>query len=145
MRAPFRIPICLLLGLLLVGCLQRPEAPLPEPPSLVTVGMTEYRFDIKPLPARGAISFRVVNSGATDHDLTLIRVPPGVKSLDAQLRGGSRLYVVPIAEVKPRKPGEEGLFAVDLPAGRYGLICFVRDPDGIQHANKGMSAEFRVP
>jgi hypothetical protein len=44
-----------------------------------------------------------------------------------------------------RPPGSTTSVAVDLAPGRYGLVCFLPDPDGQQHAQKGMSSEFRIP
>jgi hypothetical protein len=76
--------------------------------------------------------------------MVLIAVGDDIPPIDQQLRSGNRLVVPTVARLSPRGPGRWGTFAVDLPPGRYAMVCFVKDPDGGQHAQKGMSAEFRI-
>ena len=106
--------------------------------------MSEYRFDFVPPPAPGRLVFRAENRGTIDHSLTLVVLPEDYPPLDEQLRGETRRGATTIASLRRRGPGLKGIFAVDLPPGRYGLVCFVPDADGTLHALKGMNAEFRV-
>lgn len=115
----------------------------PPPPAVVQVSMDEYRFAYEPPRSPGRIVFDARNDGRVDHQLVLIHLPEGVPSIDRQLRSKDRKVVPTVATLAAREPGRRGTFAVDLDPGRYALVCFVNDPDG-QHAQKGMSAEFRI-
>lgn len=115
----------------------------PPRPATVRVTMDEYRFGYQPPKTRGRLVFEARNVGRIDHQLVLTYLPPGVPPIDRQLRSENRRVVPTVANLPPRRPGGRGTFAVDLEPGRYALICFVRDPDG-QHAQKGMSSEFRI-
>lgn len=106
--------------------------------------MSEYRFDYRPPKAAGRTLLRVHNDGRLAHNLVLIPLDDSIPPLDQQLRGSDRLIVQPVASLPERETGQSGTFAVDLERGRYGLVCFVQDPDGVQHARKGMSSEFRI-
>ncbi len=106
--------------------------------------MTEYRYRFVPPSEAGRIVFDVRNDGRLDHELVLIVLPEGVASIDEQLRSKKRRVVPTVAELAPRRPGQRGTFAVDLTPGRYAMVCFVQDPDGSQHATKGMNADFRI-
>lgn len=133
------------MGLALGACRSSPGPPLPAEATEVMVAMTEYRFDYeRPIP-EGAVVFRVDNAGTVDHELYLVEIPKNLEtSLEEQLRSAERRVVLPIASSPLRSPGQGTVFAVDLTPGRYGLICFVKDPDGKQHFQKGMNSEFRV-
>lgn len=117
---------------------------LPARPQTVDVVMREYRFDYTPPASAGRVVFNVRNGGRLHHDLVLVLLPEDVPPLAEQLRGSDRRVVATIASVPDRAPGQRATFATDLAPGRYGLICFVKDADGVQHAQKGMSSEFRV-
>jgi hypothetical protein len=41
-------------------------------------------------------------------------------------------------------PGKSDAFAVDLAPGRYAMVDFVRDREGVINGLKGMNSEFRV-
>jgi uncharacterized cupredoxin-like copper-binding protein len=116
----------------------------PPPARTVHVDMREYRFDYRKSFRAGRTVVRVRNRGELVHQLVLINLPADVPPLDTQLRSGERRVVPTIVDVQARPPGATGSFAVDLDPGRYGFVCFVQDPDGRQHAQKGMSSEFRV-
>jgi hypothetical protein len=92
----------------------------------------------------GRVVFRVDNVGTLEHSLTLIAIPEDYPPLDEQLHGETRRGATTIQVLPRRKPGVPGTFAADLRPGRYGFVCFVEDPDGVNHALKGMNAEFRV-
>ena len=49
-----------------------------------------------------------------------------------------------MASIRQQPPGDDEVFAVDLPPGRYGFLCFVEFPEGGTHAFRGMNSEFRV-
>jgi hypothetical protein len=118
--------------------------PVPPKPALVTIVAREYRFDYSPPRKRGRTVFELRNRGRRNHDMVLVELPADVPPIDVQLRSPSRQVVPTLASLPARRPGGRGTFALDLAAGRYAIICFVRDPDGRQHAQKGMSSEFRI-
>ncbi|MGI9193062.1 MAG: hypothetical protein ACR2FO_00895 [Actinomycetota bacterium] len=133
------------MAVLLSACRQPSGASVEKRPAEVRVTMKEHEFEMPGSLTTGALTFRVHNEGLEDHDLTLIQLPETLdRSLDEQLRGERRMSVLPIAQIKSRSPGKSGFFAVDLDPGKYGIICFVRGPDKIPHARKGMSREFVI-
>ena len=75
----------------------------------------------------------------------MVRLPDGFQgTLDAQLHSAARLPLPTVASLPLQPPGVRGVFAVDLQPGKYGFICFVEDPDGRKHSDKGMSSVFAV-
>ena len=106
--------------------------------------MNDFSFAHAGVVPPGPLVIRATNVGRVAHQLLLVKVPPGVRSLKEQLQGTRRRASHPVAFIPDRQPGQTGMFAVDLPAGRYGLVCFVPGPDGVPYALKGMSSEFRV-
>lgn len=137
----------LAVGLIVVSACSgggRRAAPRPPRPAVVTVSMREYRFEHQPAIAPGRAVFRVANAGGIDHQLVLVRLPddlPG--TLDEQLHSATRRPVETIYQFGFR-PGDAAVFAADLPAGHYGFVCFLQDPDGTPHALKGMSSDLWV-
>lgn len=118
---------------------------LPPPPAKMDVTMREYAFDNPSTVAAGRVVFRVHNAGTMDHEAILVRLPDDAPPIAEQLRSESRMGVETVATLRDRAPGSDGTSAADLRAGRYAFICFIADPDGKSHADKGMSSEFRVP
>ncbi|HUP70497.1 MAG TPA: hypothetical protein VM142_11890 [Acidimicrobiales bacterium] len=123
---------------------QKTARSLPPGPAKVSVAMSENRFAYQPPRSTGRVVFEARNEGHVDHELVLVIVPEDLPPLDEQLRSGTRRVIATLASVPRRQPGRRGTFAVDLEPGRYGIICFVQDADGVQHAQKGMSSEFRL-
>jgi hypothetical protein len=107
--------------------------------------MQEYRFAYDAVIAPGRVVFDVRNDGRLQHRLALLPLPDDLPPIDVQVHGSQHRVVSPYAGVPDRRPGQRGVFAADLVAGRrYGLVCFLVDADGATHAFKGMTAEFRV-
>ena len=106
--------------------------------------MSDYAFRHPPEAPPGRVVFRVTNAGALPHSLVLVELPEDFPPVDEQLRSDVRRPVANLARVPERPPGSRDTYAVDLIPGRYAMACFVTDPDGVSHALKGMSSEFRV-
>ena len=121
-----------------------PGPPLPPAAQVVEVVMEEYRFVWTPPTRPGRVVLRVRNGGRLAHDLVLAELPDDLPPILEQLRGDTRRHVTPIANLPPRRPGSRTAIAVDLSAGRYAVICYIKDPDGLVHARKGMGTEFRL-
>lgn len=127
-----------------VSCTPQTRTCPPAAP-VVDVTMREYRYDDPEAVPGGRVLFRVRNAGALDHELVVVALPPDLEeSIDEQLRSSNRRAFPTLVHLTRRTPGRRGAFALDLASGRYAMICFLRDPDGKQHAVQGMSAEFRV-
>lgn len=129
----------------LVGCAPGAAAPLPPTPPVVEISVEEHTVDYDGDIPAGRVVFRVRNDGTEEHRLALIPLPEGMPPIKEQLAGDERRPVEPLAGIANRAPGERGVFAVDLDAGRYGLVCFATDDDGTTHARKGEATEFTIP
>ena len=89
------------------------------------------------------------NAGPQPHELALLRLAPGKPTEDfgAWTEGGMKgpPPAEPIGGVALLEKGARGTFTVELPAGEYGLICFVPDAkDGKPHLAHGMAKSLRV-
>jgi hypothetical protein len=143
---PAKRAVRLALSLVVITSCQ--SSALPPPPQgspVVVVNMEDYRYEHEPSIPAGRVVFRFVNTGVYTHRPSLLPLDEDVPPIDEQLQSSERRIVLPFAGVPDRQPGESGTFAVDLePGRRYALICFFRDPDGVTHARKGMTSEFRA-
>lgn len=121
------------------------DADWPPRPPEVHVSLDEYSMDYeRPVPA-GRVVFRFLNEGSEAHRASLVPLPEDMPPIDEQLAGDDRRTVPDFAEIHRRRPGEGGMFAVDLEEGRrYALVCFMTDDDGNLHAREGMNSEFRA-
>lgn len=106
--------------------------------------MRDYRFDYESSIPPGRVLFRVHNRGQVVHDLNVIPLDEDVPPIAEQLAGSDRRVVTPIAAVRPRLPGTNGAFVVDLERGRrYAFLSFLSSSDNVSDASKGMASEFR--
>lgn len=113
---------------------------LPDTPARVEIGMDEYAFNAPGQVPAGRVTVHVVNHGDEPHELALVPLPDDAE-LGELLQSPTPVAVPPTYTVSPRQPGETATFTVTLDAGRYGLVCFVEDADGIQHHRHGMFAQ----
>jgi hypothetical protein len=147
-RGVKRVLLAVLLAMVVGACRRQSswDERLAAGPRVVEVGMREYSFEYVAPPAGGRVVFRADNRGTLPHELVIVNIPEDVPSLAEQIKGTERRVVATLVSLPTRPPSMTGTFAVDLErGGRYGMICFVQDPDGIQHGVKGMNSEFRVP
>ncbi|MEX2619995.1 MAG: hypothetical protein WD250_07225 [Egibacteraceae bacterium] len=92
----------------------------------------------------GRVVFEVHNDGDIDHELTLVALPDWAQGVQEWLDAG-RHGVIPIYSLVDREPGQRGVFAANLGAGRYALLCVMQDgPDEVPHHRQGMNADIRV-
>lgn len=145
LRTSLRWGVISVLGLLVSSCGGDGEgAPLPPPPQAVQVQMREYGYAYDRSIASGRTVFRVRNAGRLSHELVLIPLPKNFPPINVQLRSKTRQVIAPLAHLQPVQAGGSGTFAVNLAPGRYAMVCFLKDREGVSHARKGMSSEFRV-
>lgn len=122
------------------------SAPLPKPPPVVGVTLSDYRFEFDSEIPAGRVVFRFMNAGAEAHRPSLLALEENFPPIDAQLRGTQRRAITPLAGINERLSGATGNFAVDLiPGRRYAFVCFARSAEGEMHGLKGMTFEFHAP
>lgn len=110
----------------------------------VDVTATEYSFTFDEPIAAGPTSFVLVSEGAQAHFLSLFKLGEGV-TLEEALSEDSAEYEDTGTSALAAAGGEdEEVINADLEPGTYGMACFLPDPDGKSHAEKGMTAEFTV-
>lgn len=129
----------------LAACSAPDGRPLPPSVPVMQIAMSEYHFEHEPTAPGGRVVLRVANNGRLDHAMTLLHLPPDFDlPVQALFNDGTKRTFPTTAQVFRRPPGARATLAVDLQPGRYALICFVEDADGIAHVRKGMLSEFRV-
>lgn len=143
MRLSTVVRLVVVVGFVAFSCSSRSH-PLPSSPDRVDVTMEEYRFDHPKEIAEGRVVFRARNVGTRPHQLALVILDEDLPPIQQLVRSATRRAVPTMAFLPQRQPGRVGTFAVDLTPGRYGLVCFIADADGVNHAAKGMSSELRV-
>lgn len=111
---------------------------------MVDVALSEYRFRYEAPTSPGRVIFRARNDGSRKHELLLLPLPEDFPPIRDQVRGKTRRPVGTLAFLKPVRPEDDGVFAVDLRPGRYAMVCFLEASRGITHARKGMASEFRI-
>lgn len=122
--------------------------PATDPRPTTTMSLFDYGFRSTPAIRASTRSVRVVNDGKQPHEVAIARLAPGKSAADfarwidgmqgpppGQFLGG----------VSPIAPGTSNDLALDLPPGRYALLCFVPDAkDGKPHVAHGMMREITV-
>jgi hypothetical protein len=113
-----------------------------------TLTVTEYSFTQTPTLTPGHHTILVRNTGAQDHEVLLVKLPPGV-TIEAFAKWTDTMKGeppgMPMGGVTAIGSGESADFTVDLTAGDYAFICFVPDAkDGKPHFVHGMVTQFKV-
>ena len=110
-------------------------------PGPVTATMTEYAFKLsQPTAKSGKVTFRIVNSGSIVHEMVVVQTDLAADKLPKAADGS-------VDEEKVTSMGEQGDIdagksvdlTLDLPAGRYMLICNLPG-----HFQQGMYTDFTV-
>lgn len=138
--------------LLAAACAPKGEPPAPpaaEPP-VVTFVATDFAFQGPDTIAPGYTTIRMVNQGPQEHHLILAQLAEG-KTLDSLMAffqanpAGEPPFVTWRGAANSVIAGDSTGGTVDLPAGRYALLCFIPDPaDRVPHLVKGMARELIV-
>jgi hypothetical protein len=127
-----------------VACSDGAQTTLPPRPTLLSVTMADLGFAHRPGANPGRVIVEARNDDTVAHQLVIVRLPDDmVGTLADQLRSETRRPAQTLQQ-SGFAPGERRAFAVDLPAGHYGFVCFVTDPDGESHARKGMASDLWV-
>jgi uncharacterized cupredoxin-like copper-binding protein len=89
--------------------------------------MTDYEFDPRELTVARGAAIRVTNEGQIAHNLKIERGPdPKVRTRE-------------LAGTDSFLPGDSETLTVNLPRGRYAMVCTVPG-----HRELGMTGEVRV-
>jgi uncharacterized cupredoxin-like copper-binding protein len=124
-----------------------PLQPAPEgDTAVVGVTLTEYAMEpnatsVTQMPV---IMFHGVNAGAEAHEIAIYVLPEGA-TVEQVLADEDLQNQTEFIAQRSYEPGEQGDIALlNLPPGKYTLICLFMAPDGEFHAAKGMYTEIEV-
>lgn len=119
-----------------------------EPSADVTMKLVDFDFQLsKPLTA-GRHLLRIDNAGTQPHELAIVRMAPGKEPMSFASWGERPVGKAPgqmYGGVSAIMPGTTVYVPLDLPAGEYGLLCFVPDmKDGKPHFAHGMVKKLTI-
>ena len=119
------------------------------PPSVATIKMFDYDYELSQPLTPGRHTIRVENVGPQPHELALLKLAPGktVADFAAWEKAGMKgpPPAEPLGGVVALDKGGSATFTADLTAGDYGLMCFVPDSkDGKLHFAHGMMKMIKV-
>lgn len=125
-----------------------PQSPAPEGDTTVLgYDLTEYAFTAEgagSTPEFPVLMIHGNNMGKEAHEILVLKLPEGM-TVDQLLADESLFNKVEFIGQISLEPGQLGDMAlINLPAGKYTLVCFFTAPDGKSHASKGMVGEFEV-
>jgi len=123
----------------------------------LTVKAGEYVYKLSGSPKAGWTQINFDNAGVEDHMMAVVQLKPGVtvKQLKAASLSQDQSAFAKIAapNADPNGvsgvpdligPGQKTSTITELPAGHYGIRCFVPAPDGKTHVAHGMVKTFDV-
>ncbi len=122
----------------------------------ITAG--EYVYQLKGSPAPGWVTINFKNAGTEYHMLAMFALQPGVSvaQLKKALAANDDSAFDPLIDTSVGDQGnvagaptllgpkQQTTTTAQLPAGRYGMMCFISAPDGTPHAAHGMIKVFDV-
>jgi hypothetical protein len=120
----------------------------------LTVKAGEYTYQLKGSPKAGWTEITFDNAGVEDHMMAVVELKKGVTA--AQLKkaimsdddaafGKIAASDEPVSGIPGLVgPGQKTTTYTELPAGHYGIMCFVPAPDGAPHVAHGMFKIFDV-
>ncbi len=108
------------------------------------VAITLDDYSIEPSPptvSAGAITFKVDNVGATEHEMVVIRTDVDAADIPVENHEANEEApgMTPIGEVEDVQPGASTDLKLTLEPGRYLLLCNIA-----KHFERGMVTEFQV-
>jgi hypothetical protein len=119
-----------------------------EPPSDVTLTLSDYKFVLSKPLAAGKQMIKVENMAEQPHEVVLVQLAPG-KTIEDLGK-----WVFDMKGPPPGKPmggvpafmkGKNSFFEANLEPGEYGMICFIPDAkDGKPHMEHGMMQQFKI-
>jgi hypothetical protein len=123
----------------------------------LTVKAGEYVYKLSGSPKAGWIQVNFDNAGVENHMMAVFELKPGVTAKQlktaALSQDQSALGKIAAPNADPNGvsglpdligPGQKTTTLTELPAGHYGMLCFVPAPDGKSHVEHGMIKTFDV-
>jgi hypothetical protein len=123
----------------------------------LTVKAGEYVYKLSGSPKAGWIQVNFDNAGVENHMMAVFELKPGVTTKQlktaALSQDQSALGKITAPNADPNGvsglpdligPGQKTTTITELPAGHYGMLCFVPAPDGKSHVAHGMIKTFDV-
>jgi hypothetical protein len=123
----------------------------------LTVKASEYTYVLKGKPKGGWVQINFVNAGVEQHMMVVFKLKPGTtnKQFEQALMSNDDSALGAVADLSGGDPtlggtpallgaGEKTTTLTKMPAGTYGLACFVPAPDGRPHAMHGMAKVVKV-
>jgi hypothetical protein len=119
-----------------------------KPGAILAVTTTDYAFQVPDTVSAGLVELHLTNRGPGLHHVWLVRLDPEHRAVD-MLKGFHEGRPTPAWAHDlggPNVPaaGQPSVVLVTLEPGRYGLLCFIPDPDRVRHLMKGMVKELTV-
>jgi hypothetical protein len=121
-----------------------------DPPSDVSIQLSDYAFTFSSPLTAGTHRIRVENNGPQPHEIAVVQLAPGKTTDDVVKWEAEGLKAPPpfthfLGGVSPMDPNSSASFRVALEKGKYVVICFVPDAkDGHSHAAHGMIQQISV-
>jgi hypothetical protein len=124
-------------------------ATAPAPQVNGTINLVDFNFDMPTTLPAGKSMWRVTNTGAQVHEMSIMQLPPG-KTVDDVKRFFDAPPTAPPSGPPPvtfmggmqaLTRGNEGIMVLDLKAGDYVATCLIPDqsqPNGDSHLHLGM-------
>jgi hypothetical protein len=144
-------------GVLLAACILAAAVGITAftsaPAPVIRVVASDYAYiDVPPVVRHGLTYFAFKNVGKVRHEMSLLRLEPGVSVTDviknekAGGKGRAKFFKTVGLLIEPPGGSTIGWLAMGLRSGEtYVLICSLRDkPDAPQHFDLGMYSAFIV-
>ena len=126
-----------------------PSPSTPPPSADIFISGSDFSFAVEGSLTPGPHLFQFKNNGTQAHEVLVLKLQSWASTqsfLKTYRPGGSPNPAgETIGGVVGLDPGLESYFPLDLQPGRYGLLCFLRDPaTGAPHFVQGMWVDFEV-
>ena len=123
----------------------------PPKPADYALKMVDYRFELPASVTPGTHTWYLSNAGQELHFALFAKLLPGktLKDVMAAMMGGPEVGPPPMdfehAIFSPAlTSGQAQNLSLNLSAGTYAVMCFVKSKNGVEHAQMGMLQELRV-
>jgi hypothetical protein len=113
-----------------------------------TFTMKDFSFDMPDTLPVGEANYRVVNSGAQEHELNVVKLAPGKSAQDLLAWEKAPAGPPPFESaggINAFSANGSGYMKLSLQPGTYVAVCHVPDPaSGVPHIHLGMYKQFTV-
>lgn len=115
--------------------------------NVVSVGLTEYAFDMPDRVTGGTVTFEAENTGDLPHEMGFVSVQ-GDRTLDEVMEaleaGEPPPWMEDLAGIPVVSAGVAASMTRSLEEGQYVFLCFLPTPQGQPHVAEGMVKLFTV-